>query len=171
MDEIYKRFRALLTSIVSLAVVDRPDGRRYQVLYGPERAASGIEHYEPQGVHFAVPGDSKGVLLSPGGVREAAVMVGASGAAPADSVASGEGGLHYLGEWRVFMDSDGKLHLGARDASEWAAIASYVDARISAIVSGFNSHTHPTPSGTSSVPSTPLASQASVASATVKVSP
>lgn len=64
----------------------------------------------------------------------------------------------------------GVLSIGANEGTDdFVALASKVLARLSAIVTAFNSHTHPV-SGTATLsPATPMASPASVASASVNV--
>jgi phage gp45-like len=120
-----------LRNTITRAVTDRRDSTgRYQVQWGGDRASSGVEHIQPQGVHFSVPSEADAILVSPGGDRSAGVIVAASGATPADSLPPGTGGLHYLGEWRVFVSDDGSVHLGAREPSDFVALASKVDAEV-----------------------------------------
>lgn len=66
------------------------------------------------------------------------------------------------------VDPDATVHVGGAAASQFVALASLVDARLSAIRTWLNTHTHPTPSGASSAPSTPLGAQDSVAATKAK---
>lgn len=139
-----------IRNVVTRAVVDLRDGAgRYQLLWGGDRASAGVEHLETQGVHFAAPADADALILCPGGDRSAAVAIGVQGAHPSGALPSGTGGLHYLGEWRVFVSDDGTVRLGAREPSDFAARASLVDAELAAIKadldalkSAFDGHTH-----------------------------
>jgi hypothetical protein len=70
------------------------------------------------------------------------VLLSAGGAVPPGAIAAGEGGLHYLGAWRVFCRADGGLCLGDQVPADWAALASLVDARLAAIQAKFDAHTH-----------------------------
>lgn len=66
------------------------------------------------------------------------------------------------------VDPDATVHVGGAAASQLVALANLVDARLSAIRTWLNAHTHPTPSGASSAPSTPLGAQDSVAATKAK---
>ena len=173
-----------LQNLVRRARVDRP-GVKPQVAHLGDALVPDVEHMEPQGVHFIAPSGAQGVLLSPNGVTAAAVALGLGGAVPTDSVAAGEGGLHYLGAYKVFLKADGTLALGAFAPSDWVALASKVDSELTSIKSdltgikaAFDAHTHilalSLGTGTASPPASPAPAPhtpASVASATVKVTP
>lgn len=130
MNDDVRKILTKLLNIVTLGVVDnRASDGTYQVLHTGDRASAGVEHLEPQGVHFRAPAEAQGVLLSPGGNKSASVMLNASGPAPGGSVAAGEGGLHYLGTFKIWLDQDGTLHLGQPDPTDYVALASLVDTR------------------------------------------
>jgi hypothetical protein len=129
-----------LRNMITRGVVDSLDAAgHYQVLWTGGRASAGVENKQPQGVHFHAPVDADGVMLAPFGDRSAAVLLGASGPVPSGSIAAGEGGLHYLGEWKVFLAADGTLALSAKAPADWIALASKVDARISGLRSDLTS--------------------------------
>ncbi len=126
--------------MLTRGVVDsRDNAGTYQVTWSGERASAGVEYKEPQGLHFALPKDADGMTLAPFGDRSAAVLLSSSGPTPTGTVAAGEGGLHYLGEWKVFLAADGTLALSAKAPSDWVALASLVDARISGLRSDLTS--------------------------------
>lgn len=60
------------------------------------------------------------------------------------------------------------IKLGSNAATDWVALTTLVDARIAAIVTYINTHTHPTGVGPSGSPAVPLGAQATVASTRVK---
>jgi hypothetical protein len=64
--------------------------------------------------------------------------------------------------------ADGTVHLGASSAASFVALATLVDARFATLCAYLNTHTHPTPSGASSVPTALLPAVDSVAAAKVK---
>ena len=158
-----------IRGVVTRAVVDlRDSAGRYQVLWGGDRASAGVEHLETQGVHFAAPGDADALLIAPAGDKSAAVLIGMQGAVPGDSLPAGAGGLHYLGEWRVFVSDDGTVHLGSREPGDFAARASLVDAELAAIKAdldalktAYDGHTHLySPGPSAPAPSAPPATPA-----------
>ncbi len=134
----------MIRALITRAKVDRSPaaGNLYQLAWLGGRVTPDVEHMQPQGLHFRAPGAAQGALLAPSADPSVAVVVGLGGALPPDDLVEGEGGLHYLGEWRVFVDADGKVHLGARDPSDFVALASKVDQAINdlntAISAGFD---------------------------------
>lgn len=68
--------------------------------------------------------------------------------------------------------TESHVHLGVNrkeDAQDFAALAGKVKDALDAIVNAFNSHTHPSPSGPTSVPTTPLTTSTDVAASKTKV--
>lgn len=132
MNELIRKLRVRIENAITRAVVDRGDGtgRFLQLLWAGDRVSADVEHLEPQGLHFSPPADASAVLLSPGGSRAGVIALGAGGDTPPDTLKAGEGGLHYLGAWRVFLKEDGTLALGALEPDDFVALASKVDAEI-----------------------------------------
>lgn len=71
-------------------------------------------------------------------------------------------------EVRLRIDADGTVHIGGAAASQFVALANLVDARLSAIVTAFNAHTHSETGGTTLSPTTPMSAPASVAATKAK---
>ena len=174
IDEV-RALKNKVLGMVSRAVLgSRASDGTYQADWSADRTSAGVELLQPQGLHFRAPVGADGVLLSPAGNKSASVLLCATSDTPSDATTAGEGGLHYLGTYKVFLKSDGTVSIGAFSASQWAAVASLVDARISAIVAAFNTHAHTgvtTGMGTSGTPASPLGAQASVASTKVRIEP
>jgi len=123
-----------MQNMITRVVVDRSeDSVFYQVIWGGGRVSSGVEHLETQGVHFRAPADSGGVVVNAGGVRESATLIVAGGIVPNDDIEPGEGGLHYLADWRVFLNAEGQVCLGQIEPEDFAARASRVDEEIEAL--------------------------------------
>lgn len=61
------------------------------------------------------------------------------------------------------IEGNGEVSLGGAVGAQFVALANLVDARLSAIVSAFNTHVHVETGGSTQVPTTPLGPQASVA--------
>jgi phage gp45-like len=114
-----------------------------------KRVSSAVEVLQPQGLFFLPPAGSECGVLSPLGAKSGAFAVCASSRATSPGVtdlAAGEGGLYYAGLYKVFLDADGTVHLGERDATDFVALASLVTARLDAIQQAFDTHTHVTSS-------------------------
>ncbi len=139
------------------------------------RTIPDVEYLQPQGVYFLPPSDAEGVALAPSGQTSAALVVCASSrsGSPSESLQAGEGGLHLLGTYKVFLAADGKLSLGAKEPDDFAALASKVDAAIGALQAAYDSHTHTTActAGGAAVPPTTMLAgpQPPVGSTSVKV--
>jgi hypothetical protein len=168
-----------LRNLITRTLVDsRGSDGTYQVLWSADRVSAGVEYLEPQGVHFRLPKDALGMTISPHADRSAAVLIDAQGTVPTDTISAGEGGLHYLGDYQVFLASDGTLSLGAKAATDWVALASLVDARLASAVNALNNHTHAVSgtvsgtavTGTAAPVVTPYPTPATVASTKVRVS-
>lgn len=179
MLEDARRIFNAIANVITRGVIDRidPDGAFAQVEGLSGHVTPEVEVFQPQGVHFKAPTGADVVLVSPtGDTGNAVAFAAARDSLPEDSLGSGEGGLHYLGEFKVFIAADGTVHLGQKDPTDFVALASKVDAALSAIVTYINGHTHPVAttgtataqSGTASAPVSPLASQAPVGSVIVK---
>lgn len=148
--EHVRKLRVLMQNMITRVVVDRSENAGdYQVLWGGDRVTSKLEHLEPQGIHFRAARDAGGVVVNPGGTREGALLLVAGGIVPNDVISEGEGGLHFLATWKVFLAQDGTVHLGSHEAPDFVALASKVDAElkalrdnVDALVTAFNGHTH-----------------------------
>lgn len=113
-----------------------PDGFGVQVTWVSGRTTPDVENFQPQGLHFRLPAKSEGIAAAPSGIADNAVVVGASkrSALPDDALLEGEGGLHYLGEYKVFLKADGSLALGSKDPTDFIALASLVDDAIQNLI-------------------------------------
>lgn len=130
IDSNLRRLRTKIQNLVTRGIVDRP-GKRYQVSGMGDDVRPEVAHLEPQGLHFRAPVGADGVVLCPAGVSESALLVCAQGAVPSATLAPGEGGLHFLGTYAVYLDAEGKVHLGGGTAAAaFAARADKVDAFI-----------------------------------------
>lgn len=177
MDDLLRKLRIKLENAITRVVVDRSETPILsQVLWGGGRVSSGVEHLEPQGIHFRVPADAGGACLAPSGVRDGAFLLCAGGVVPDSGIGEGEGGLHYLGQFKVFLAADGTVHLGAEAAPDFAALASKVDAALAKLQQKLDTHTHQvattgsaTAQAGTAAPITPLVGPlASVASTVVR---
>jgi phage gp45-like len=136
----------LIKRVVIETLDDSTGVQTVQVSMGRDETADGCEHLQPCGVSFRVPAGSEGVALAPGGDPSHVVVILAAprGQRP-EAENDGEGGLHFLGEWKVYLDSDGYLHLGTQEADEQAV-------RGNAFKVTYDAHTHPSPFGPTDAP-------------------
>lgn len=93
-----------------------------------------VELWQPYGFSAVPPREAEALFASVAGDRGYSVAVCAQkrDQRPKDS-AEGEVGLYYMGEWKVFLAEDGTLRLGAKNPTDFAALASKVEAELDAI--------------------------------------
>lgn len=152
MKDLVRKLRVKLQNIVVRAVVDLP-GRTYQVRHLGDRVASKIELFQTQGVHFRAPAGAQGILLAPAGETTSAVLVAAQGTVPTATLTPGEGGLHYLGTFGVWLAADGKVHLGGGTAAaDFVALAAKVSAEFTKVNADLTTLKAATATGLGGVP-------------------
>jgi hypothetical protein len=174
-----------IQSLIKRTVVDLPSATP-QLQHNDDSLIPGVEHMEPQGLHFIAPQGAQGLILCPAAQTSNAVAVGLQGQVPSGTIQPGEGGLHYLGEWKVFLAADGSVSFGQQDASDFVALASLVlnelnqvKSDLTAFKTVFDAHTHITTAtiglgplvGVNAPPAAPFPpphSPASVASSVLK---
>ncbi len=130
--DLFRFLRVKIQNLVQRGVVTL-SGTRYQGTHMGGRVADELESFEPQGLHFRAPVGAEYVQLHPGAEPANALMICAHdrGGLPADELEQGEGGLHLLGTYKVFLDSDGKVHIGGgAAASDFVALAAKVKTEI-----------------------------------------
>lgn len=139
---------SIIGNLIRWITVDRP-GPVLQIRHFGDGVVARVENLQPQGHHFSPPRGAQGIALAPGAVSSDLVTVAVQGVVPTQDLAPGEGGLHLLGEYKVFLRTDGVLVLG--EGSDAAARASLVDARLSALrnsldalITAYNGHIHVT---------------------------
>ncbi len=148
---------------------NEPDGAFAQVNTVGGRPRPETEVLQGQGVHFKAPDGSDCLVLSPVGDpgNAVAVVAGKRTALPiAPLLQEGEGGLHYLGEYKVFLAANGKVYLGASTPLvpvDAVALASKVQEMLLQLKDAFDNHTHAVSGGTAAIP-TPSPALISVAS-------
>jgi hypothetical protein len=125
----------VLRALVKLAD-DAPGSLTVQIEdLEPDDPDDELEVLEPVGVHFLPSLDEDMAVFEVNGSADNRFVALASqrGHRPQDLTSAGTGGLHYLGAWKVFLDDDGSVHLGERDAADFVALASKVDDEIARI--------------------------------------
>lgn len=128
-----------------------------------------VEYWQPYGVSFRPPVDSEVLFASVAGDRGFAVAtVMQKRDQRPKNVNSGEGGLYYMGEWKVFLADDGSVHLGTKDPSDYVALASLVKAELDAIKLYLDAHTHTHAMGPTGPPAAPMPDPGEVGSTTIK---
>jgi hypothetical protein len=160
---------AALRSMIVRVKVNR-SGQKPQLAWLGVRLSPETEIMRPQGVYFLEPADAQGVMVCPGGDPSVGVGVGVGGDLPSDPAAAGEGGLHYLGAWKVYLNTAGEVHLGQQIAPDFVALASLVTAQLNAIRTQYNAHTHlsAAPASPTGAPVIPMTAIGNVAATKVK---
>lgn len=124
-----------LVDRVTIAAVD--DEKKSQVVtLTSEDGEDGDEVERPQsyGVSFRPPAGAEALVVSIGSsAYRIALAVQDRDSRPAENVEEGEGGLYLLGEYKVFLSADGTISLGAKEADDFAALASMVETELDRI--------------------------------------
>ena len=167
--------KARVDSMIEAVRVEATDGRELTVTTHEDDDQDEAEHMTPAGVYFRPVVGAEGVALQVGGRAEHRVIIGAT---PTDAPAvdtEGEGGLYLDGLFRVYLASDGTVHLGEQEASDFVALAQKVLDELNAVKSAFDGHIHTTtatvgtgPVGVISPPTSSMPSPSSVAATKVK---
>ncbi len=127
-----------IRNVIARCKVNRT-GIKPQLTWLGVRTTPDVEHMQPQGHHFIASEDAQGVLAAPAGDPSVAMALGLGGPVPDGDDAPGEGGLHYLGSWRVYLAADGTVHLGEKDPGDAATVESLVNARFAELYSAISS--------------------------------
>lgn len=138
LDRFIREIRGRLDSMVTRAVInlvnDRLKTQRVQLTILEGEPVDDVEHLQPYGLSFMPPPGSEALALAVSGDRShtVAICAGRPGDRPT-SAKPGTGGLYTEGEWRLFIDPDGVLHLGAEVGSEEIGLGRKTDAEIARI--------------------------------------
>lgn len=94
-----------------------------------------VELYEQPGVSFRLADGDEVLLLELGSDPSNLTAIGTSGRGkrPTVAIEAGEGGLYYAGMFKVFLKNDGNVYLGSKDATDYVALASKVEAELAKI--------------------------------------
>lgn len=128
-----RRLRTRVNAMVARSVVnvinDAMKTQRLQLRILSDELEDNVEHMQPYGLSFVPPAGSEAIALAVRGDRDhtVAICVQNPDERPTGNPAR-TGGLYTNGEWRVFVDQEGKLHLGAQVGASPVALAEKVDA-------------------------------------------
>lgn len=122
-----------IQTTVMRGIVDRSaDDKKIssvQVEWAADRTSANVEYKQPQGLYFRPADKAEGLLLAVAGDHSSAVLIDAqsrSDSPGGNGVSAGEGGLYYAGEFKVFLDKNGLVHLGEKTGSDFVALAAKV---------------------------------------------
>lgn len=100
----------------------------------PGQAPDEIEVAMPFGFTSKPPKSVEAIFGAIGASRANTVLMGWLDRARPKGLEDGEAGLHYLGEFKVFLKNDGSLRLGSKDATKLIALAEKIDGAFNALV-------------------------------------
>jgi phage baseplate assembly protein V len=138
IEDLYRRLRNRVDAMVTRAVINRVNDKlktqRLQLTLLEGDVEDGVEHMQPFGLSFTPPNGAEAIALSVGGARSHTIALCANmpGQRPTDAPA-GTGGLYTGGEWRLYIDEDGVVHVGAQSGAEFIALAQKVLDELNAI--------------------------------------
>lgn len=144
-----------VSTAILRAVVDRTSDDALisivQAKWAADRVSADVEYKQPQGLYFRPVSGAEGLYLAVAGNTSSGVLIAAQSREDSPGgggIAEGEGGMYYAGEFKVFLDSAGVVHLGAKSGSEFVALADKVKSELDGIKSDLDlikNHTHTVP--------------------------
>lgn len=147
IGEELRRLRTRVNGMILRAVINRVSDalltQRVQLTVLDGEVEDDVEHLQPYGLSFVPPASAEMLALSVGGAR--GHMVGICANAPGvrpTGAAADTGGLYTSTGWKLFIDPTGVVHAGAETGSDFVAMAGLVLARLQAIETVLNTHTH-----------------------------
>lgn len=122
-----RRLRGRVDNMVARAVIARVNDalktQRLQITILDGEDEDDVEHLQPYGLSFVPPAGSQGVALAVGGARSHTVVLCVDSPGQRPTGGDGEtGGLYTKGEWRVWIDSDGVVHVGGVEPDDESEI-------------------------------------------------
>ena len=182
VEPLQRRVRLMVARAVVDLVNDETKAQALQVKLLADEVRADVERFTEYGFASLPSPNSEAVWLSVGGNRNHGIVVCVMDREkrPVGAMAEGDVALFDGDGFKVYLkNGSGEVHLGAQEASDFAAQSQKTDDAIQAIVDAFNAHVdafnahaHPTGTGTSGPPTSPansLAAQPSVAATKVKV--
>lgn len=143
LDRLKARVDAMVTRAVIEIVKDGLKTQRLRLSLLADEVADDVEHFQPYGLSFSPPAGAEALALTVGGTRLHTVAICAQhpGERPTETPPRC-GGLYTRKAWRVYVDADGLVHLGAQTGAEFVALAAKVEVELQAIRDAFDGHTH-----------------------------
>jgi len=135
LSQLRSRVDVMVARAVVTLVNDALKTQRVQLrILKNEGTDDKVEHFQPYGLSFVPPVGSEAVALAVGGSRghTIAVCVQHPDHRP-KGAHEHEGGLYSKGQWRVFVDADGIVHIGAKTGASAPSRADKNDAEIKRI--------------------------------------
>lgn len=150
LEALLREMRARVDGMVTRAVIelvnDKLKTQRLQLTLLADQHVDDVEHMQPYGVSFVPPAGSEALALAVAGARSHTVAICAQH--PGERPTGGKprtGGLYTKGQWRLFVDEQGVLCVGAMDSDEHMVLGDY-------LVDLYSKHTHQTAMGPSAPP-------------------
>ena len=127
-DKLLHSLKAKVESMLVRAAVelinDKLDTQQLQITIRDDAdVLDDVEHWQPYGLSFHPPAGAEVLGLSLGGARQnmVALCVQEPEERP-QNVQPREGGLYTKGAWRVFVDAQGTVCIGAKDSDQHAVL-------------------------------------------------
>jgi len=171
VQPLANRVRLLVSRGVVTLVDDSFKMQALQVELLKDELHDEVEHFQPFGFTAHPLQDAEVLYLSVGGNRSAGVVVCVSDRRHRPTgLAEGDVCLYTENGERVYLNkADDIVHIGAKSAAEFIAMATKTLDRLQDIADTFDAHKHPTGMGPSGVPDSLIGTIASVASTKAKV--
>lgn len=135
-----------ITRGVVTLVDDNKKCQALQTELSLDEVLDGVEHVQPFGLSFRPDVETECIIATLNSDPGNCVAFGVTDRAnrPKGLTEPGTGGLYYKGEYKVFIDANGVVHLGAKEGEDFVALANKVLDELEKIREQFNKHTHET---------------------------
>jgi len=142
LRRVFTKLQALVTRGVITRTDDTAATQTIQVELRFDEVADMIEHFQPFGLSFCPTADSEVIVLSVGSSSDNLVALTATDRSIRPTgVEEGEGGLYTPSGWKVFCDTEDRVFITKKDASQSfmrgeevkAALEAYADSVTSAV--------------------------------------
>jgi len=119
-----QRVQSLVTRAVLTRVDDSKKIQRVQIQLLADEEEDDVEHFQPSGWSFVPESGAECLAFAVGGDRAHTVVLGVNdGSKRPKGTAPGTGGCYQKGEWRIYVDSSGVVHVGAKSGAQPVALA------------------------------------------------
>lgn len=168
LRRLENRVNGMIARAVIATVNDAMKTQRLQLtVRSDHEVPDSVEHFQPYGMSFVPPAGSEAIALSVAGASSHRIAICAQHPEKRPkNAATGPGGLYTEGEWRLFIDADGVVHVGQEVGAAFIPRDDLVQQQFVALKNAINSAVPVAQDGGANLKATLLAALASWPAAT-----